>query len=343
MAISSVLGSSALLPAGLGFRNVLINGNFDIWQRGTSTFSNVSSGSFSSDRAYNSYSGTSVNMNVSRDTGVPDVRSKYSIKYQQLTSNATSVTEYAYRQYIEGTNAVGLYGRTVVLSFWYKSNKTGSHGVRIYGAYATGGVDFTTTFTVSAADTWEYKTITTASAFGSITANPVSPTDPGALVAVGFCTASGVGFSSITANDYFQISQIQLEANRQPTPFEQRPIGVELALCQRYYEDSVTTSSTIGANVGLGGNTYCAPTFFKVTKRIQPTSINGANDTSGNIGVWNNVGAAGSVSYYQGGWTNVHTSMTFDWYGTWGFALTTTGGLTDADLVAFRYAYSAEL
>lgn len=296
MAISSVLGSSALLPAGLGFRNVIINGNFDVWQRGTSTFSNVSSGSFSSDRAYNSYTGTSVNMNVSRDAGVPNFRSKYSIKYQQLTSNATSVTEYAYRQYIEGTNAFALYGKTVTLSFWYKSNKTGSHGVRIYGAYATGGADFTTTFIVSLADTWEYKTITTAVPFSSITANPVAPTDPGAMCAIGFCVASGVGFSSISANDYFQISQMQLEQNYQPTPFEQRPIGVELALCQRYYyqRSSIAAYNNVeGIIMGVNyNNTYWYNFQNPVEMRTAPTfSI-----LSGAAGV-DNYGAATSVTY----------------------------------------------
>jgi hypothetical protein len=356
MGINSALGSSALLPAGLGFRNKIINGDMRINQRGASISStNVG---YLVDRwvMYAGSSLTSLNTSTDAPTGFTN-----SI-YAECTTASGPASYHGIVQQIEGNNISDLgfgtaWAKPVVVSFWVKSTKT---GIANFSFANNGNLrTYTTTYTIDVANTWEKKIIyINGDTSGTwLTTNGMGLRlwwDLGSTTSYNTTVNTWVGTDSIrtssqthnltaTLNARLYLTGVQLEQNYQPTPFEQRPYGVELALCQRYYEDSVTTTSTIGANVGIGGNTYCAPTFFKVIKRIQPTSINGANDTSGNIRVWNNVGAAGSVSYYQGGWTNVHTSMTFDWYGTWGFALTTTGGLMDADLVAFRYAYSAEL
>jgi hypothetical protein len=319
-----------------GFRNVLINGDFKVWQRTTSSaITAASSTSYYADRwaCYRGVSGSTISRQSAGLDGF-----QYCARLQRDSGN-TSTSGLALFQSLETINSIPLANEIVTFSFYARA------GANFSGSSLTFAVN-TGTGTDQNLYSGYTGIVTPLSVSQVITTSWVRYS--ASVVLASTATEVGINFAwtptgTAGAADYVDITGVQLEQNYQPTPFEQRPIGVELALCQRYYEDSVTTSSTIGANVGLGGNTYCAPTFFKVTKRIQPTSINGANDTSGNIRVWNNVGAAGSVSYYQGGWTNVHTSMTFDWYGTWGFALTTTGGLTDADLVAFRYAYSAEL
>jgi hypothetical protein len=84
------------------------------------------------------------------------------------------------------------------------------------------------------------------------------------------------------AADYFEITGVQLEQNIQPTPFEQRPIGTELALCQRYYylhTPSVgNTQKAIG--VGVWYNATQLHVIIKLAQimRAQPTLImpNGA-------------------------------------------------------------------
>jgi hypothetical protein len=77
-------------------KNRIINGAMNVWQRGT-TFA-IGTGLYSADRWKSTITGTSLNLTASQDTAVPSLDYKYSLKYQQLTSNATSVTEYATRQ-----------------------------------------------------------------------------------------------------------------------------------------------------------------------------------------------------------------------------------------------------
>jgi hypothetical protein len=73
----------------------------------------------------------------------------------------------------------------------------------------------------------------------------------------------------------------QLEQNRQPTPFEQRPIGVELALCQRYFWRH--TSRTNDANITTGliytGNLVLAPIFFPVPARTNAPTVTASSNT----------------------------------------------------------------
>jgi hypothetical protein len=208
MAISSGLGSSALLPAGLGFRNLLINGEFRINQRAYASASNLASGAYGFDRWKSTFTNTTLTF-----TSAP--------QGQQVTINSGGSIE----QVIERENVSA---GTYVLSW------TGT---------ATGRV---------------YNTGATPPAFAS---SPIIVTLDGlANVEVEF-TASG-GTKTLW--------KPQLEQNRQPTPFEQRPIGVELALCQRYY----LSQSSLGVTGTKSGadNFRVATIFYPVTMRTTPTS-----------------------------------------------------------------------
>jgi len=272
--------------------NAVINGNFDIWARGT-TFSNIVSGTFTADRFKSATAGTSVNCNVTQQTDVPNASSEYSLEVKQLTSNATSVTDYNIRQPIEQFTILPLLGKTLVLSFWYKSNKTGSHAFRAIGTYNTGGTDQTGTFTVSAADTWEFKTIS-ITAVSAVSASSATINDIGLILDIGF-RVSGNGFSSISANDYYRISQIQLEVGSVATPFARAggTIQGELAACQRYYYRTTGTSG-VAVPTGLG---QCASTTvatiltqFPVSMRIRPTALE-QTGTASDYQLTNNAGS----------------------------------------------------
>jgi hypothetical protein len=192
---------------------------------------------------------------------------------QQLSTSFTSVTEFAVSQLIETTNALTLFGKSVTLSFWYKSNLTGSHYVRFYTGGQTGGTDTAVAFTVNAADTWEYKTITTT-AFSGVTAIITSPTAMGAQLDIGRRTYLGGTSTTIAANDYFQISQMQLETGSVATAFQTATgtIQGELAACQRYYYRHANGNQKI---IG-SGNYYSATQInaaiqFPVQMRTDPT------------------------------------------------------------------------
>ena len=255
-------------------KNAIINGGMDIWQRGTS-FTSVTS--YTADRWNCSTVGTTINLTVTQDTSVPNSNSKYSIKYQQVTTGATSVTEYCTRQPIEQSNILPLFGKSCVVSFWYKSNKTGSHGIRIIATPNTGGLDQATTFTVFVADTWEYKTVA-VTVFGAVTAPSAAPTAVGGYLDIGFRVGgAGAGFTTISANDYFQFAQVQLELGSTATTFSRAggSIGGELAACQRYLPAVVADGTTSDIGSGFCYSTTNAYIYvpFKVTPRVPPTGV----------------------------------------------------------------------
>jgi hypothetical protein len=325
--------SSSQYAAG---KNKIINGNFDIWQRGTS-FAAAASASYSADRWKTVLNGTGPNITISRDTSVPSVASQYSIKIQQLSTSFTSVTEFAISQLIETTNALTLFGKSVTLSFWYKSNLTGSHYVRFYTGGQTGGTDTAVAFTVNAADTWEYKTITTT-AFSGVTAIITSPTAMGAQLDIGRRTYLGGTSTTIAANDYFQISQMQLEAGSVATAFQTATgtLQGELAACQRYYQKSYDQATAPGSAVVLGWVDIIVGTNTTSTLRANvrfPVQMRGLPTMT----LYDSLGASGKV--FKGG--NGKTATTTD-IGSAGF----TGGTNDAtntNELAFQYTAEAEL
>jgi hypothetical protein len=255
MPISSALGSSALLPAGLGFRNLIINGNMVINQRNTA----ITNSGYSVDRwALQKFGGATIS--VAQSSDAPSVFTN-SLK-MTCTSGAANTSAWLYQR-VEGYNAASLgFGtasaKQVTVSFWVKSSLSGTYSVTLQNNNATRV--YAASYAISAADTWEYKTVsisgdtqgtwlkTTSSGLSVLFpfVNTGSPSS--AFVAptlnAWFTGAGGMAYNAgtsatpdvtATTGNIFAITGVQLEQNYQPTPFEQRPIGVELALCQRYY------------------------------------------------------------------------------------------------------------
>jgi len=255
MGISVGLGLSALLPAGLGFRNLLINGEFRINQRGYASASNLASGSYGFDRWKSSFTNTTLTFTSASQGQIVTINSGGSIK-----------------QIIERENVSA---GTYILSW------TGTATGRVYNTGATPP---------------------------SYAASPLFVTLDGlANVEVEF-TASG-GTQTLW--------KPQLEANYQATPFEQRPYGIELALCQRYYEKSYAFTTAPGTAtydrlVTMTGSAGSATTgeiignyYWAAVKRVAPTVAwydHGGNSnrvTRLQYGVanhGNNVAAAGTVT-----------------------------------------------
>ena len=248
--------------------NYLINGGFDIWQRGTSV---TNSNAYLADRWYvtTGWSGGQCNQSLVTTT----VQGKIGNALRVSNGvNATSVVEFAVRQPIERGHMEPLAGKTVTLSFWYRSNKTGTHGARIIGAGSgnPGGVDWTTSFTVSSADTWQRYAVTSSVPFGGITGwGSSNPTVVGAYVDIGLKVGnSGPGFTSVSASDYFEITGVQLEEGSVATPFRRNASSIqgELAACQRYLEYG-SFKHYFGAT-----SSYIVGTVnYKVNKRATPT------------------------------------------------------------------------
>jgi len=274
---STGLRYQAAIAAG---RNVFINGNYDFWQRGTSTAS-VANGAFLADRWKTVLAGTGITATYSQDTSVPNGNSKFSAKLQQLGSSATVVSEFGFFQPLEGGSVLPLMGKTVTLSFYYRSNQTGTHYARVYASGLTGGTDITNTFSVSVADTWEKKSINFSS-FAAATAMSVALTAEAAGLQIGIRTFGSGGTETIAANDYFQISQVQLEAGSVATAFQTATgtLQGELAACQRYYvrfNDPSNTRGNIGSAIRYSGTNGLALVYLPVTMRVAPTALESAS------------------------------------------------------------------
>jgi hypothetical protein len=206
------------------------------------------------------------------------------------------------QQRIEGNNVAdfGLgtaNAKTFTLSFWVKSSLTGTFG----GGFSNAAENrsFAFIYTISAADTWEYKTVTVA---GDTTGTWQTGTSTGLRVNFGFAagttyaqnpgswSADAKYFSALgavnvlgTLNATWFVTGVQLEVGSVATPFERRPFGTELALCQRYFETFGLSSTSL---IGGSYSTTAALTVlqWKVTKRVSPTiTLPAAGQTSGTV------------------------------------------------------------
>ncbi len=273
-----------------GFRNAITNGDMRIAQRGTS-FAAIAAGAYSLDR-WVWYQAGAVVCTVTQSTDTPNNTFQNSYKVDVTTADTSiAAGDYAFiTQKIEGYNAQYLIGQTFTLSFWVKSPKTGTHCVAFRNSNADRS--YVTEYTISSANTWEYKTITIGG--GLITAGTWNWTN-GAGILIHFVLSCGTTFQTTagswqsgnyiatsnqvnvtdsTANDFF-LTGVQLEIGPVATPYERRPIGTELALCQRYYESSAGGVSFASAILFNGrvvtGVNYSARLRFSVAKRATPT------------------------------------------------------------------------
>ncbi len=285
------------LPNANNGNNAIINGNFDIWQRGTSIA--VTATTHVSDRWRCGLTSTGL-VTISQDTSVPTyaqsgVVSSYSMKVLTTTADASIATgdNYTINQFIEGYNVRQLAQKPFTISFWVKDTKTGIHAI----TFRTTGAEYSyvTEYSVTNANTWEKKIITVPAA--PITSSQTYTTGIGLYVTWGLMAgttfqtpapstwvlgnylATANSVNSVDAiNNAFYLSQVQLETGSIATPFKERTYLQELALCQRYCW--VPTSDSPVADItqsvfGTGrfqSTSVCGILMpFPVQMRIAPT------------------------------------------------------------------------
>lgn len=292
----SLITGPARIPPG---RNVVINGDFNIWQRNTS-FASIANGTYTADRyKYSKVGGVTAIHTVSQSTDVPTVAqsnhlSNFSLKLAVTTSQASILTGHHIEilQAVEGFNWLALAQQSFIISFWVKSHKTGTFCLSCQNS----GQDrsYVAEYTINVADTWEKKTI-------AVPASPSAGTwnyTTGAGLSINWTQACGATFQTTagawqsgnffgtsnqvnnvdSTNDTFLLSQVQIELGGVATPFEIRSYQQEIMLCQRYYEktynDTVNPATATSAGALLWyatGNTGEWTWFFKFAKRAAPT------------------------------------------------------------------------
>jgi len=279
--------------AGGSFRNRIINGDMRIDQRNAGA-SVTPANSFTLDRWIVENSQASK-LTVQQNAGSVTPPIGFS-QYLGVTSTATTTVSagdyFMLEQRIEGYNVADLNwgtvnAKTVTVSFWVRSSLTGTFGGSVMNGLNARAYPFT--YTISVADTWEYKTITIAGDtsgtwnttngngmflnFGLGMGSTYSGT-AGAWTAGNLFSATGAVSVVGTNGATFYITGVQLEQGSTATDFERRPIGTELALCQRYYE--ILTADTEGVAITsflYTGTHSRARWFFKTTKRTIPPTV----------------------------------------------------------------------
>ena len=343
-----------------GMRNRIINGAMRIDQRNVGASATPSNGQYTLDRWQQQMS-ASAKFSVQQDSSANTVAGfTSSLKVTSLSAYSVSSTDYFdITQNIEGFNAADLNWGTanakpVTLSFWVRSSLTGTFG----GSLMNGDYDRSNpyTYTISAVDTWEYKTVTVA---GDVTGTWLKTT--GAGMQVNFSLGAGAtrsgtagtwagsqlwsatGATSVVGTNgaTFYITGVQLEVGSTATSFDYRPYGTELALCQRYYQKTYDVNTVPGSTFNWE---YASPAFaigtgnfgmpcgrsFLVSMRATPTIT--TYDGSGNAGKIAQWGVGENQSYGSVGATQNQITA-FD------FSNNTTAGRS----YPFAFVASAEL
>ncbi len=264
-------GISGINSAGIG-KNVIIGGDFTTnpWQRGT-TFSGLVNGNANTADRWQVANGSAIGvLTVSKQADAPTVAqagylTSSCLQLATTTIDATigSAEFLALCHYVEGYFFNSIAQVPTTLSFWVKSSKTGIYCVGI----RNGGSDrsYIAEYTISAANTWEYKTITIPASpsggtwnyttgvgfnllFTLAAGSSVVSTAGSWLSANVFATSNQVNFLDNVSNT-FKITGIQLEKGSVATAFEQKPFDEVLAACQRYYEKSFALATAPVQNV----------------------------------------------------------------------------------------------
>ena len=288
---------TANITNNLSNKNLIINGAMQVAQRGTS-FTTVATDTYTLDRMRyheNIDSGVvtitqesitdlpsftkAIKINcTTAETGVP---AKAGSKFVALTHfiEAQDCQQLAY-----GTSSA----KQITLSFYVKSNITGTFCVSIYKPDQTAR-NVSLGYTISSANTWEKKTLT----FPADTGGGGIDNDNGSGLEFYFVLARQQGYQGTASttwgnntdarfanlctatifentNDHIMFTGLQLEVGSVATDFEHRSFGAELYLCQRYFE-TITFQHYGFHGYANSGSSFDCPVFWTVEKRVAPT------------------------------------------------------------------------
>ena len=246
-------------------RNVLINGAFNIAQRGTSF---TDGNGYTLDRWYGNRNGGVAGVTYSQAYGAFGAN-KYCLSIQRTAGNSATNPANFY-QAIEGQNCRFMAGQTVTLSFQIGTGGTISNtGHSASLNYQTTTTDIGPSGSWTNAGTANFNVVNNT-AFTKYSMQFTVPSTATQLE-----IEFGINFTGTAgADDRYYITEIQLEAGPVPTPFERRMVSTELALCQRYYwiNSSATNSVSYYMPVFAFSTTVAYGVIeFPVTMRTTPT------------------------------------------------------------------------
>jgi hypothetical protein len=348
MTTSDGVSSSGLY----GFKNRIYNGQMAIDQRnaGASVTVNSTGQAYPVDRFFGTGQSSDGVFTLQQSSTAP-AGFVNSVVATVTTADASigATQNYLFRQRVEGYNIADFNwgsanAKTVTFSFWVRSSLTGTFGGTLHNG--AGDRFYPYSYTISAANTWEQKTITLA---GDTTGTWETTNGIGLNIIWSFGTGSTLlaPSSAWTATTYtgftgqtnligtngatFYITGVQLEKGSTATSFDYRPYGVEMYLCQRYYQ-TYQYAQGFGAGFGMvrgnGTGNINYSLSLRQTMRTTPTEITipTVGTSANNITFLNGESYAGTqgslnttnatadhIWFYFTGFSTVGTANTSTW------------------------------
>jgi len=284
--------TAAKIAGTINFKNLIINGDMSIAQRGTSASGLTGAGYNTMDRVRTGGSSYGT-FTQSQSTDVPTGQGfGYSLKMDCTTANASlsagSILILQQRfegQMLQQIKKGTANAESLTLSFWVKSNKTGTYICDFYDSDNTRTIS--KSYTINASNTWEKKTLTFAGdTTGTLNNDNNRSLDLNFFLVAGTSYTSGtlqtswgtnvdanravgqVNLADSTSNEWF-ITGVQLEADTSASDFEFIPYDVNLLRCQRYYYAHEDNVARVGRQLS---NTECGYDLpFPNTMRTTPT------------------------------------------------------------------------
>ena len=335
----------------LSSRNLIINGDMQVAQRGAS-FSSLSASAYTCDRWQLQVAGAGRGTVTQESSGGPASLKDNFLRVTVATadSSVASSDMQVLKQVIEGnvaafTDAGTSDAKPLTLSFYVRSSVTGTFSATLYTNFSSpNAVSYPAEYTISSANTWEQKTVTFP-AFTTSSSLVSSGYTTGEFYQVRFALMAGSDNTGTanqwnSANDFastnqtnlfatssatWDITGVQLEVGETATPFEHRSFGDELSRCQRYYykADMTNVGSSWHPNSLASGTGYLTEkVYYPVTMRANPTGTTTA--TSGST-------FSGSAPYMSGTSTTFANAR-YDVTATSGGYASITSFILDAEL-----------
>ena len=293
------------------FKNLIINGDFRIFQRASSSTA-VGNGTYSTaDRFKTNFSNdgaATTQQHTLSDADRATTGHSFAWQWDCGTADGTIASNQSayFRHFIEAQNCSGLaYGssaaKTLTLSFWVKSAKTGTYSCTVEKDDSTKYL-LPLEYAISSADTWEHKTLVISPTAGSTSlitgsAGDIAQ-DNGKGITLYWWLAAGSDITGGTNNTWgsntdnltttnqvnwldstsnnFYITGIQLEVGSTATDFEHLPIDIQLQRCQRYYylhtSGAESNTSQVGVFSAYSSNNLQTSIFHPVQMRAAATA-----------------------------------------------------------------------
>ena len=244
--------------AGTGRRNLTINGDFKVNQRGTLPVTNPTGGVYFTDRWL--IGSTATNLVISNETGVYINQDNAKVKTLKALFSGSGGFD-IYQTYEDWEY---LSNKTVTISFWYRTN---IHNCVIRQWSTMSPATIPSTY-------GEWKKFSTTFTLGTLIAGARAAN----TATLGIWTSG----ATVSSGSYFEFTQFQLEVSKVATPFEHRSYGEELALCQRYYYQVGKSNGGVISSFGFArGPNYLNLVYATVPRlvamRAVPTVSGGGN------------------------------------------------------------------